>query len=114
VQSAFGCVYEGQISECAVLDAAEKMAVAGITEINLADSRGLANPGSVQSLVGLIYRNLPNVALSLHFHDTRGMGLANMYSGYQAGLEISMFAPADWDVVLLSRALLVMHLVRTM
>lgn len=86
LQSAFGCVYEGKIAEYAVLDAAEKMVAAGVTEINLADSSGMANPGSVRSLVGLISRNLPKVSLSLHFHDTRGMGLANMYSGYQAGV----------------------------
>lgn len=88
LQSAFGCVYEGQISEYAVLDAAEKMAAAGVNEINLADSSGMADPESVRSLVALVSRNLPKVTLSLHFHDTRGMGLANMCSGYKAGVRI--------------------------
>ncbi len=88
LQSAFGCVYEGHISEQAVLEAAEQMVAAGVNEINLADSSGMANPQSVRSLVNLISGNLPNVNLSLHFHDTRGLGLANMLSGYEAGVRI--------------------------
>jgi hydroxymethylglutaryl-CoA lyase len=88
LQSAFGCVYEGHISEQAVLAAAEQMAEAGVNEINLADSSGMANPKSVRSLVELVAGKLPELGLSLHFHDTRGMGLANMCSGYEAGVRI--------------------------
>jgi len=88
LQSAFGCVYEGRISENAVLAAAEKMAFAGVNEINLADSSGMANPYSIRSLVKLITREFPEIRLSLHLHDTRGLGLANMFSGYEAGVRI--------------------------
>ena len=88
LQSAFGCVYEGNISELAVLAAAEQMAEAGVNEINLADSSGMANPKSVRSLVELVAGKLPEVGLSLHFHDTRGMGLVNMFSGYEAGVRV--------------------------
>ena len=88
LQSAFGCVYEGTISESAVLAAAEKMTLAGVNEINLADSSGMANPYSIKSLVELVTQEFPEVRISLHLHDTRGLGLANMFSGYEAGVRV--------------------------
>ncbi len=88
LQSAFGCVYEGAISESAVLAAAEKMTTAGVNEINLADSSGMANPYSIRSLVKLVAREFPEIRISLHLHDTRGLGLANMFSGYEAGVRV--------------------------
>lgn len=88
LQSAFGCVYEGAISENGVLAAAEKMIAAGVDEINLADSTGMANPQTIRSLVGLVAKQFPDVRISLHLHDTRGLGLANMFSGYEAGVRI--------------------------
>lgn len=88
LQSAFGCVYEGAISESAVLTAAEKMVAAGVDEINLADSTGMANPQTIRSLVSLVGQQFPVVSISLHLHDTRGLGLANMFSGYEAGVRV--------------------------
>lgn len=88
LQSAFGCVYEGTISESAVLAAADKMTSAGVTEINLADSSGMANPYSIRSLVKQVTKEFPDVRISLHLHDTRGLGLANMFSGYEAGVRV--------------------------
>jgi len=88
LQSAFGCAYEGAISESAVLAAAEKMATVGVNEINLADSSGMANPHSIRSLVKLVTREFPKIRISLHLHDTRGLGLANMFSGYEAGVRV--------------------------
>lgn len=88
LQSAFGCVYEGAIAESAVLAAAEEMNLAGVNEINLADTSGMANPHSIRSLVGLIGREFPDLRISLHLHDTRGLGLANMFSGYEAGVRV--------------------------
>lgn len=88
LQSAFGCVYEGAIAEDAVLAAAERMVSAGIDEMNLADSTGMATPRSVRSMVRRISAAFPEVRLSLHLHDTRGLGLANMFSGYEEGVRI--------------------------
>jgi hydroxymethylglutaryl-CoA lyase len=88
LQSAFGCVYEGAISENAVLAAAEKMTLAGVNEINLADTSGMATPYSIRSLVRLVTREFPEIRISLHLHDTRGLGLANMFSGYEAGVRV--------------------------
>lgn len=88
LQSAFGCVYEGEIQESDVLAAAEKLHAAGAGEINLADTSGMATPASVHSLVQLVAGELPDLSLSLHLHDTRGLGLVNMYSGYLSGVRV--------------------------
>lgn len=88
LQSAFGCVYEGAVGEHTVLEAAMQMAGAGAQEINLADSTGMATPFSIRSLISLVTRELPGVRISLHLHDTRGLGMANMFAGYEAGVRI--------------------------
>jgi hydroxymethylglutaryl-CoA lyase len=86
LQCVFGCVYEGPISEEVVLAAAKQMAQAGVEELNLADTTGMATPYSVRHLVQRIRQEIPAVHLALHLHDTRGLGLANMFSGYEAGI----------------------------
>jgi len=86
LQCSFGCVYEGAIDEQAVLKAAETFAIAGAQEINLADTIGMANPLTVENMVRLILQELPKIKISLHLHDTRGLGLANTYAGYQSGV----------------------------
>jgi hydroxymethylglutaryl-CoA lyase len=86
LQCTFGCVYEGQISEDAVLSAAERMIAVGATEINLADSTGMATPHTIRHLIQKFQEKFPDTRISLHLHDTRGLGLANMFSGYEAGV----------------------------
>jgi len=88
VQCAFGCVYEGTVSEDSVLRTLEAMAQAGATEVNLADTTGMANPAQVKSLVVRVKEALPDQVLSLHLHDTRGLGMANMIAGYETGVKI--------------------------
>lgn len=86
LQCAFGCVYEGRISEDAVLAAAEQMVGVGVSEINLADTTGMATPHAIRHLIQKFQKEFPDVRISLHLHDTRGLGLANMFSGYEAGV----------------------------
>jgi len=88
LQCTFGCVYEGAIAEAAVLNAADVFASAGAGEINLADTTGMANPLDIERLVRKVRKHLPALQISLHLHDTRGLGLANMFAGYQAGVRI--------------------------
>jgi hydroxymethylglutaryl-CoA lyase len=88
LQCVFGCVYEGQIAETAVLNAAEKMIQTGAREINLADTTGMADPLSIRHMVTVFKKEFPDVRISLHLHDTRGLGLANLFSGYEAGVRI--------------------------
>ena len=86
LQCVFGCVYEGKISEDAVLKATEKMVATGVREINLADTTGMATPLAIRNVVGRVRGAFPDVAVSLHLHDTRGLGLANLFAGYEAGV----------------------------
>lgn len=86
LQCSFGCVYEGEIDPQKVVDAAVQFAEAGATEINLADTTGMANPDKVNNVIKRVKAKLPDIDLSLHVHDTRGLGLLNMYVGYLAGV----------------------------
>lgn len=86
LQCVFGCVYEGAIDADRVLAAVEKMAAAGAGAINLADTTGMAHPRQVQALCRRIHETLPEVELILHLHDTRGLGLANLLAGHDAGV----------------------------
>ncbi len=88
VQCAFGCVYEGAISEDRVVDTACAMANAGASELNLADTTGMANPIQIKRLVNRVKQSIPEIIVSLHLHDTRGLGLANMMAGYEVGVTI--------------------------
>ena len=88
VQCAFGCVYEGEIAEDKVIGASEAMASAGAIELNMADTTGMANPRQISRMIRRINEVLPDRNLSLHLHDTRGLGLANMFAGYEAGVRI--------------------------
>lgn len=86
LQCAFGCVYEGPIAEDAVIRAADEMVAAGAAEINLADTTGMATPLSIRHLVQRFKKEFTDTSVSLHLHDTRGLGLANLFSGYEAGV----------------------------
>lgn len=88
LQCVFGCVYEGAISQKAVLTAAETLANTGVKEINLADTTGMATPMAIREMVRLFADEFPEIQISLHLHDTRGLGLANMFAGYEAGVRI--------------------------
>jgi hydroxymethylglutaryl-CoA lyase len=88
VQSAFGCADDGCVPEDRVLEAVRRLAAAGAAEINLADTAGKAHPDQVRQLVARVRLLEPAVRLSLHLHDTRGLGLANLMAGYEAGVRL--------------------------
>src|SRR5262245_14701474 len=74
----FGCPLEGDIPPARVLDLVGTLVSLGFREICIADSVGLANPMSVHKLTGLLLEKFPSIVFSLHFHDTRGLGLPNV------------------------------------
>ena len=88
VQSALGCGFEGAIDPAKVLKIARLYAEVGVREINIADTAGLANPALVDHVIRLLADALPEATLSLHLHDTRGLGLANMLAGLNAGVTV--------------------------
>lgn len=85
---AFGCPYEGEVPREKVLTILERLYSFGIREIVLCDTVGLANPKQVASMVEAVQALHPEFILGLHFHDTRGMGIANVLAGLLAGVEI--------------------------
>ncbi len=88
VQCAFGCVYEGAVAEDRVIEMAGRLAETGANELNLADTTGMANPLQVRRLVAKTRAAIPDLPISIHLHDTRGLGLANMLAAYEAGVNI--------------------------
>ena len=92
IQSALGCGFEGRIDPEAVLAIARRYAEVGVHEINLADTAGLANPRQVHDLclrvADAVAATGGRAKLSLHLHDTRGLGLANLMAGLEAGVRI--------------------------
>jgi hydroxymethylglutaryl-CoA lyase len=88
VQSALGCGYEGDVDPARVLKIARAYHAVGAREINIADTAGLADPALVDRIVRMLADALPDVTLSLHLHDTRGLGLANMLAGLNAGVTV--------------------------
>lgn len=84
---AFGCPFEGAVEEAAVLRLAERFADLGIEELSIADSIGVANPRQMKRLMPRIQDAVPDVQLSLHLHDTRGLGLANVLAALEVGID---------------------------
>jgi hydroxymethylglutaryl-CoA lyase len=87
-QCTFGCVYEGAVPRERVFNALGRMIEAGATELNLSDTTGMANPVQVREMISEVRGLWPEVAVSLHLHDTRGLGLANMVAGFEAGATV--------------------------
>lgn len=84
---AFGCPMEGDVSESAVLAWAQRFADLGVHGLTLCDTTGMAYPGQVAALTRAARLRWPHTELTLHFHNTRGMGLANVLAGIDAGAD---------------------------
>lgn len=85
IATSFGCPFEGMTPAVRVLGFVERCISMGVSGVTLADTTGMANPAQVEALVAQVRQRFPDLALTLHFHDTRGMGLANVYAAYHAG-----------------------------
>lgn len=86
VQSAFGCGFEGRIDEERVLGIVRAYLEAGLRNISLADTAGHAYPAQVERLFGAILALDPQVQATCHFHDTYGLGMANIFAARRAGV----------------------------
>ena len=86
VQSAFGCGFEGPIPEGRVLDMARAYIEAGLRNISLADTAGHAEPAQVERLFSAVLQIDPAAELACHFHNTYGLGLANIFAALRAGV----------------------------
>ena len=86
VATAFGCPFEGAVPEAQVLDCVARYVDLGAAGVTFGDTTGMANPRQVGRLVGRVRERFPDLELTLHFHNTRGMGLANVVAGVAAGV----------------------------
>jgi len=86
IATAFGCSMEGPVSEEWVMQLAVKLAEAGADSIGLSDSVGFANPTQVKRMFGNLRHEIGAKAGAAHFHNTRGLGLANVVSALDAGV----------------------------
>jgi hydroxymethylglutaryl-CoA lyase len=89
LSTTFGCPFEGHVSEDVVLDFVGRFRALGFDGISLADTTGMANPRQVARLTARVLERFPTPSdayYTLHFHNTRGMGLANVVAGIEAGV----------------------------
>lgn len=86
IGTAFGCPFEGEVPFSTVIAVTKTFLDAGADAITLADTTGMANPAQVTQIVRQFSETFPGVRLALHFHNTRGLGLTNVYAGYMAGV----------------------------
>lgn len=87
ISTAFGCPMEGDVPATEVLALAERFADLGVRGITVCDTTGMAHPGQVSALCDTLQSRLPAaLQLTLHFHNTRGMGLANVLAAVQRGI----------------------------
>lgn len=83
---AFGCPMEGPVPADAVLDWCARFADLGVHRLTLCDTTGMADPGQVLALCGAARARLPAVEFTAHFHDTRGLGGANVFAALLSGI----------------------------
>jgi hydroxymethylglutaryl-CoA lyase len=86
LSTAFGCPFEGEISSQRVMDLLVRFVDLGLSRISLCDTTGVANPAQVQDLFDRVLGRWPHVDWTAHFHNTRGMGLANVLAALEAGV----------------------------
>ena len=86
VQSAFGCGFEGPIPEERVLEMVGAYLEAGLVNISLADTAGHAYPAQVERLFGAVLDLDPNIECTCHFHNTYGLGMANIFAALGVGV----------------------------
>jgi len=87
ISTAFGCPMEGDVPLEEVLDIGDWFVFhQGVRGITICDTTGMANPGQVELLCDGLIERWKGVELTLHFHNTRGMGLANVLPGLAAGV----------------------------
>lgn len=86
IATAFGCPFEGDVPVADVVDVAKAYADAGIHKISLGDTTGMATPLLVQERCRALAEGVSDVDIALHFHNTRGVGLACVYAGLLEGI----------------------------
>ena len=87
IATSFGCSIQGDVEKKNVIKICEKLLEIGAEELNIADTVGYANPNQVKEIFKSLNKISKNIPLAAHFHDTRGMGLANVISAIDEGVK---------------------------
>jgi len=88
VSCVLGCPYEGEIKPEAVALVAEQLLAMGCYEISLGDTIGVGTPGKAQQLIDVVTQRVPREQLAIHFHDTYGQALANIFACLERGITV--------------------------
>lgn len=87
ISTAFGCPYEGDVPVERVAEVSRWMHEAGVDSISYGDTTGMGTPRRVREVIDTLQTCLPEVELNMHFHDTRGTGLANVLTALEMGVD---------------------------
>ncbi|MDH3715730.1 MAG: hydroxymethylglutaryl-CoA lyase [Gammaproteobacteria bacterium] len=87
IATAFGCPFEGDVQAAQVAKIAHRYRELGFAGVSLGDTTGMATPPLVAAAVEAIRETAPDLPITLHFHNTRGIGLANVMAGLQLGID---------------------------
>ena len=87
MSTAWGCPYEGDVPVERVVSVASRAVRDGADGVSFGDTTGMATPGRVRRLVGDFRMRRPETPLNLHFHNTRGTGLANVLTALELGVD---------------------------
>ena len=88
ISTVLGCPYEGEIKPQAVVDVAKVLWDLGCCEISLGDTIGVGTPLKARQLLRAMAGDVPMAHLAMHFHDTYGQALANLYAGMEEGCRV--------------------------
>ena len=86
LSTAFGCPMEGDVPQSVVEQYVQRFADLGVRGISICDTTGMAHPAQVSKMAEDLLRKCDSVQLTFHFHNTRGMGLANILAAVQSGI----------------------------
>jgi hydroxymethylglutaryl-CoA lyase len=86
ISTAFGCPYEGTMSVKKLSAVAKKFFDLGVYEVSIGDTIGVATPGQVKDYLNVLKTQFPLDKMAMHFHDTRGMALTNIYVSLELGI----------------------------
>lgn len=87
IGTSFFCPYEGEISQERTLSVVDRVLEAGVDEVTLATTMGMADPRTVTERLTAVYDRHPDADVGLHLHDTNGMSLANTLAAMQCGVD---------------------------
>ncbi|MDP4083765.1 MAG: hydroxymethylglutaryl-CoA lyase [Bacillota bacterium] len=87
ISTAFYCPYEGKIDPSETFKLCLEFVEAGVDELSVADTIGMAVPNEVYYLFSQLKASFPNTLITAHFHDTRKLALSNIFAALQAGID---------------------------